>query len=59
MEVNRNDPVEEVRSMQLMGTNVMVGIHSDGSQELRMWNTQPTTPATASDMDPRTWGGEM
>lgn len=56
--MSQNNPVEEVRAMQLMGTNVMVGIHSDGKQEVRMWNSEPTAPETAADMDPRTWGGE-
>jgi hypothetical protein len=56
--MSQSNPVEEVRAMQLMGTNVMVGIHSDGEQEVRLWNSEPTAPETAADMDPRTWGGE-
>jgi hypothetical protein len=53
-----DNPVEEVRSMSLMGTNAMVGIHADGEEELRLWNSSPINPSTAADMDPRTWGGD-
>ena len=42
-----------------MGTNVMVGIHANGSEELRLWNSSPINPETASDMDPRVWGGDV
>jgi hypothetical protein len=53
------NPVEEVRSMSLLGTNVMVGIHADGTQEVRTWNANPINPQTASDVDPRLIGGDV
>ena len=56
---NPERSVQEVKSVQLMGTNVMVGIHANGSEELRLWNSSPINSETASDMDPRVWGGDL
>lgn len=48
-----NQNPEEVRSMGVRGASVMVGLHADGDEELRIWECQPVNPRTAADWD---WG---